>query len=71
VCNIGLTDRTDFNTLLKFDFLTSLLKSLWVLSTLILSRSPCYISLYSTMTYTQERNKTHKNKLDLVNLILL
>jgi hypothetical protein len=38
---------------------------------LILSRSPCYIPLYSMATYTQERNKTHKNKLEPVNLILL
>jgi hypothetical protein len=60
---IGLTDltsRTKFNTLLEFGFLTSLLKSLWVLSTLVLSRSLCFIPLYSTVTYTQERNKTHK-----------
>jgi hypothetical protein len=29
------------------------------------------IPLYSTVTYTQERHKTNKNKLELVNLILL
>jgi hypothetical protein len=40
------------------------------LRTLALSRLPCCISLYSTATYTQERNKTLKNKLKLVNLIL-
>jgi hypothetical protein len=67
----GLTDRRDFNTLWNFGFLSSLLESLWVLSTLIFSRSPCYIPLYSTTTYTQEINKTHKNKLELANLILL
>jgi hypothetical protein len=33
----------DFSTLLEFGFLTSLIESLWVLSTLVLSRSPCYI----------------------------
>jgi len=70
-CNTGLTGRTDFSTLLEFGFLTSLMESLWVLSTLVLSRSPCCIPLYSTATYTQERNKTHENKLELVNLILL
>jgi hypothetical protein len=69
VCNTCLTSRIEFNTLLEFDFLTSLLESFWVLSTLVLSRSPCCIPLYSTMTYTQERNKTHKNKLEHVNLI--
>jgi hypothetical protein len=67
VCNTGLIGRTEFSTLLEFGFLTSLLESLWVLSTLIFSRSPCCIPLYSTMTYTQERNKTHKNKLELIN----
>jgi hypothetical protein len=36
-----------------------------------LSRSPCCIPLYSMVTYTQEINKTHKNKLELANLILL
>jgi hypothetical protein len=70
VCNTSLAGRTEFNTLLTFGFLTSLLESLWVLSRLVLSRSPCCIPLYSTATYTQERNKTHKNKLELVNLIL-
>jgi hypothetical protein len=40
------------------------------LSTLVLSRSPCCIPLYSTTTYTQERDKTHKKKLELNNLIL-
>jgi hypothetical protein len=62
---------TDFGTLLEFGFLPSLMEFLWVLSTLVLSRSPCYIPLYSMMTYTQERNKTCKDKLELVNLILL
>jgi hypothetical protein len=71
VFNTGLTSMTDFNTLLKFGFLTSLMKSLWVLSTLVLSRSACRIPLYNTVTYTHERNKIYKNKLDLVNLILL
>jgi hypothetical protein len=61
----------NFSTLLEFGFLSSLLESLWVLSTLVLSRSPCSISLYSTTTYTQEGNKTLKNKLEIVNLILL
>jgi hypothetical protein len=36
VCNTGLTDRIDFNTLLEFGLLSSLLESLWVLSTLVL-----------------------------------
>jgi hypothetical protein len=67
----GLAGMTDFSTLLEFGFLTLLMESLWVLSTLVMSRSPCCIPLYSTATYTQERNKTYKNKLDLVNLILL
>jgi hypothetical protein len=71
MCNTDLTGMTDFSTLLKFGFLTSVMESLWVLSTLILSRSPCCIHLYSTVTYTQERNKTNKNKLEFVNLILL
>jgi hypothetical protein len=71
VCNTGLTGMTDFSTLLEFCFLTSLMESLWILSTLVLSRSPCCIPLYSTATYIQERNKTNKNKLELVNLILL
>jgi uncharacterized membrane protein len=62
---------TDFSTLLEFDFLTSLIESLWVLITVVLSRSPYCIPLYSMATYTQERNKTYKNKLELVNLILL
>jgi hypothetical protein len=62
---------TDFSTLLEFGFLPSLMEFLWVLSTLVLSRSPCYIPLYSMTTYTQERNKTCKNKIELVNLILL
>jgi hypothetical protein len=57
---------TDFSTLLEFGFLTSLMESFWVLSTLVLSRSPCCIPLYSTVTYTQERNKTYKNKVELV-----
>jgi hypothetical protein len=70
MCNTGLTGWTDFNTLLEFDFLSSLIESLCVLSTLVLSRSPCCIPLYSTATYTQERNKTHKNELELANLIL-
>jgi hypothetical protein len=68
--SIGLTGRTEFSTLLEFGFLTSLLESFWVLGTLVLSWSPYCIPLYSTMTYTQERNKTNKNKLELVNLIL-
>jgi hypothetical protein len=38
---------------------------------LVLSRSPCCIPLYCTGTYTQERNKIQKHKLELVNLILL
>jgi hypothetical protein len=67
----GLIGMIDFSTLLEFDFLTSLMESLWVLSTLVLSRSSCCISLYSTATYTQERNKIYKNKLEPVNLILL
>jgi hypothetical protein len=71
VFNTGLTDKTDFSTLLEFDFFTSLMESLWVLSTLVLLRSPYCIPLYITVTYTQERNKTYKNKLELVNLILL
>jgi hypothetical protein len=71
MCNTDLTGRIDFSTLLEFGFLTSVLESFWVLSTLVLSRSPCCIPLYSTMTYTQERNKTHKNRLELVTLILL
>jgi hypothetical protein len=62
---------TDFSTLLEFGFLTSLMESLLLLSTLVLSRSPCCIPLYTMMTYTQERNKAYKNKLELVNLILL
>jgi hypothetical protein len=66
----GLTGRRDFSTLRNFGFLSSLLESLWILSTLVLSRSPYCIPLYSTMAYTQEINKTHKNKLDLANLIL-
>jgi hypothetical protein len=41
------------------------------LSTLILLRTPCCIPLHSTVSYTQEGNKTLKNKLELVNLILL
>jgi hypothetical protein len=71
VCYTGLTDMTDFSTLLEFGFLTSLMDSLWILSTLVLSRSPYCIPLYSMVTYTQERNKIYKNKLELVNLILL
>jgi hypothetical protein len=67
----GLTGRTDFSTLLKFGLLTSLLESFWILTTLVLPKSPCCIHLYSTMTYTQERNKTHKNKIEFVNLIIL
>jgi hypothetical protein len=69
--NTGLTGMTDFSTLLEFGFLISLMESLWVLSTLVLSRLPCCIPRYSTVTYTQERNKTYKNKLEFVNLILL
>jgi hypothetical protein len=49
----------DFSTILEFGFLTSLIESLWVLSTLVLSRSPCCIPLYSTPTYTQEREIKH------------
>jgi hypothetical protein len=67
----GLTGVTDFSTLLEFGFLTSLVESRLVLSTLVWSRSPYCILLYSTVTYTQERNKTYKNKLELVNLILI
>jgi hypothetical protein len=64
VCNISLIGWANFNTLLEFGFLSSLLESLWVLITLVLSRSPCCIPLYSTV-------KTLKNKLELANLILL
>jgi hypothetical protein len=60
-----------FSTLLKFGILSSLLESLWVLSTLVLSITSCCIPLHSTMTYTQDGNKTLTNKLELVNLILL
>jgi hypothetical protein len=66
----GLTGWTFLPHSKNFGFLTSLSKSLWVLRTLALSRLPCCISFYSTATYTQERNKTLKNKLELVNLIL-
>jgi hypothetical protein len=59
-------DRFDFfSTLLKFCFLRSLLESHWVLSTLVLSRTPCFILLHSTATYTQEGSKTLKNRLHL------
>jgi hypothetical protein len=69
---VNWSDQLDsFNTLLEFGLLSSLLESLWVLSTLVLSRSPCCIPLHITVTYTQEENKTFKNKLELVNLILL
>jgi hypothetical protein len=68
---IGLTGVTDFSTLLEFGFFTLLMETILVLSTLVLSRSPCCIPLCSTATYTQERSKTYKNKLELVNLILL
>jgi hypothetical protein len=54
----GLTGVRDFSTLLEFGFLTSLMETILVLSTLVLSRSPCCIPLCSTMTYTQERSKT-------------
>jgi hypothetical protein len=67
----GLTGVTDFSTLLEFSFLTSLMETILILSTLVLSRSPCCIPLCSMMTYTQEKSKTYKNKLELVNLILL
>jgi hypothetical protein len=67
----GLTGWALFNTLLEFDFLSSLLESLWILSTLILSRTLCCITLHSTSTYTQEGDKTLKKKFEFVNLILL
>jgi hypothetical protein len=72
---MGLTDMTgvqyqsdrldNFSTLLEFGFLILLLKSLYILSTLVFLRSSCCITLYSTMTYTQEWNKTFKNKLEV------
>jgi hypothetical protein len=49
-----------FQHTLEFGFLSSLLESLWVLITLVLSRSPCCILLHSTTTYTQEINKTQR-----------
>jgi hypothetical protein len=67
----GLTGWALFNTLLEFDFLSSLLESLWILSTLILSRTLCCITLHSTATYTQEGDKALKKKFEFVNLILL
>jgi hypothetical protein len=70
VFNTGLTGMTDFSTLLKFDFLTSLM-NLSRFGALYFCQDHHVAFFFIVRRPILKKEKTYKNKLELVNLILL